>query len=243
MVAALIVGVVVGAIAIAAGSDLDQATPAVAIVGTFIQDAIFIGTAIAFASLTLRPRAWHFGLRRTRFWWAVLWAFLGLVTFYLISIFYSVVLSALGLDEEQTTLDDLGVDEGRLALVAGAVLVIVVAPIVEEIFFRGFVYKSLRSSLPIWAAALVAGVVFGLVHIFTGAIAVPLLIVFGAILCLVYERTGSLYPVIGMHALVNTLAFVVDTKEVAVSLGLGGAMLALCVLAPRFLGRTAPALP
>ena len=238
---ALVIGGLIGAIAVAAGGDLEESTPTVAIVGTLVQDVIFVGTAIAFASFTLRPRAWHFGFRRTRFWWAVLWAFVGLVTFYLVSVVYSLLLTGLGLEQEQTTLEDLGVDEGRVALVSGAILVIVVAPLVEELFFRGFLYRSLRSSLPVWAAALIAGAVFGLVHVFTGAIAVPLLAFFGIVLCLVYEQTGSLYPVIAMHALVNMLAFMIDTEEFALSLGLGAGVLAMCVLAPRFFGRGVPA--
>lgn len=237
-----IVGLIIGVIAVAAGGEVDETSPTVAIVGTFVQDVVFIGTAMAFASLTLRPRGWHFGLRRTRFWWAVLWAVVGLATFYFLSIFYSIILTGLGVNEEQSTLDDLGVDEGRLALVAGAVLVVVAAPIVEEIFFRGFFYRSLRTSLPVWAAALIGGAVFGLVHILTGAVAVPLLAIFGVILCLVYEQTGSLYPVIGMHATVNAAAFGFGTEEVWLPLGLWAAVIASCVLAPRFLWRGAPAL-
>ena len=58
-------------------------------------------------------------------------------------------------------------------------------------------------------AAPAAGVVFGLPHFSTGWSAVPSLIVLGIILAVVYEKTRSLWPVIGMHAFNNGLALIV----------------------------------
>ena len=63
--------------------------------------------------------------------------------------------------------EDLGADESTLALVAAGIVVIVVAPIAEEFFFRGFFYRALRSRLGILSAAAIDGLVFGLIH-FTG---------------------------------------------------------------------------
>ena len=50
---------------------------------------------------------------------------------------------------------------------SGAFLVVVIAPIAEEVFFRGFFYRALRTSLPIWLAVLIDGAVFGVIH-YTG---------------------------------------------------------------------------
>ena len=47
-----------------AGTDEDDAT--FTIVATLLQSAIFVGTAVLFASFTRKPRPWHFGLRRTQ---------------------------------------------------------------------------------------------------------------------------------------------------------------------------------
>ena len=57
-------------------------------------------------------------------------------------------------------------------------------------------------------AAVVCGAVIGAVHFANGLLAVPLITVFGFILCLVYERTGSLYPCIAIHSAHNTLVAV-----------------------------------
>ena len=53
-------------------------------------------------------------------------------------------------------------------------------------------FGGLRERLPRLAAALLAGLVFGGLHALTGVTAVPPLIVFGFVLALLYEKTGSI---------------------------------------------------
>ena len=57
---------------------------------------------------------------------------------------------------------------------------------------------------------------------------------FGVLQCLIYERTGSLFAVIAVHALFNTFATVSISAPGAVVVGV--AMMAACVLVPRRLG-------
>jgi uncharacterized protein len=82
--------------------------------------------------------------------------------------------------------------------------VAVSAPVVEEIFFRGLLYRSLRNRLSVLLAALVAGVLFGFVHITSYPLdTLPVKAAFGVIACLLYERTGSLLPGIALHSFVD----------------------------------------
>ncbi|HEV2791641.1 MAG TPA: type II CAAX endopeptidase family protein [Solirubrobacterales bacterium] len=85
-------------------------------------------------------------------------------------------------------------------------LIVIAAPISEELCFRGFLYGGLRERYPRLAAALLAGVVFGALHALTGITAVPPLIAFGFALCLLYEKTGSIVPGIILHMLNNSVA-------------------------------------
>lgn len=85
-------------------------------------------------------------------------------------------------------------------------LIVIAAPISEEICFRGMLFGGLRERLPRVAAALLAGLVFGGLHALTGVTAVPPLIFFGFVLALLYERTGSLWPCIFLHMLNNSVA-------------------------------------
>ncbi len=85
-------------------------------------------------------------------------------------------------------------------------LIVIAAPIAEETCFRGMLFGGLREKLPRLAAALICGLIFGALHALTGITAVPPLIVFGFLLALLYERTGSIIPGILLHMLNNTIA-------------------------------------
>jgi len=82
-----------------------------------------------------------------------------------------------------------------------AVAAVLVAPVVEEMFFRGLLYGTLKRHVrPAFAMAAV-GVLFGLVHPPTAA-QIPMCI-FGALLCYIYEKTGRLLVPIAIHLLFN----------------------------------------
>jgi membrane protease YdiL (CAAX protease family) len=96
--------------------------------------------------------------------------------------------------------------EGFGAVPFQVLLIVIAAPISEEVCFRGMLYGGLRERLPRIAAALIAGVIFGGLHALTGVSAVPPLIVFGFLLSLLYEKTGSIVPGILLHMLNNCVA-------------------------------------
>lgn len=85
-------------------------------------------------------------------------------------------------------------------------LIVLAAPISEEVCFRGMLFGGLRTRLPRLAAALVSALIFGALHAITGLSAVPPLIFFGFVLALLYERTGSIVPGILLHMLNNSAA-------------------------------------
>jgi membrane protease YdiL (CAAX protease family) len=95
---------------------------------------------------------------------------------------------------------------GTLTIVAFAFGAVVGAPVSEELLFRGLFYRALRSSLRAWPAILISSAIFGLMHWVGGD---PLVsagprAILGVFLCLLYERTGSLYPGMAMHAAINS---------------------------------------
>lgn len=111
--------------------------------------------------------------------------------------------------EQQDVTRELGFGEGRLAAdVLVGFLIVVAAPIGEEVFFRGFMYGGLRRRMPLVAATVLSGALWGLFHLPTGSWAVVLqLSVFGIVLGWLYERTGSIWPGVAVHAINNALAF------------------------------------
>jgi len=96
--------------------------------------------------------------------------------------------------------------EGFGAIPVQVLLIVVAAPVSEELCFRGMLYGGLREKMPRLAAALLAGVVFGGLHALVGVTAVPPLMLFGVILSLLYEKTGSIVPGILLHMLNNSIA-------------------------------------
>lgn len=99
----------------------------------------------------------------------------------------------------------IGVSEqSSLNIGLTAVTAVIIAPIVEEVFFRGFLYRSLRNRLPVFAAALIAGAMFGLAHAGSyPVVTLPAKAFFGFVMCLLFERTGSLLPGIAIHSFID----------------------------------------
>lgn len=238
VVALLATLLLAGIAAAALGVEPGEKQPAsFTVLATGIQDMALVAAAVFFAALVARPRAWQFGLRRTAFWPAVGWAALGLVAFYLFTLLYGALVRP---DAQQEITESLGADQGTLGLIIAGCVVMILAPLAEEVFFRGFFYAALRTRFGIAAAALVNGVIFGFVHYgFEGLdqlLILPPLIVLGVILCLVYERTGSLWPVVGMHAFNNAVAYAVQADGGwQVSVVVGPLMIGAAMLAPRLL--------
>ncbi|CAB4857962.1 unannotated protein [freshwater metagenome] len=245
--ASLACGLIVYLVAAATGVRTSPTPASVNLISTLLQDVCFIGGAMLIAAGTARPQLWHFGLRPTRLWPAVGWGALVWVGFLILTALWTVLMEqAFGITEQrQNILDDLGVRDGSTLLIATALLVCVMAPLAEEFLFRGFVFTALRSWRGIWPAAVITGIVFGGVHVLSSpAVFIVPLAIFGFGLCLLYVRTGSLYPCIAVHALNNSVAFGVTEGWSAlgvVGLAAGAfATLALILTLARRLSSPAP---
>jgi membrane protease YdiL (CAAX protease family) len=101
----------------------------------------------------------------------------------------------------------LAIDFGPVEIVLGLVLLVLAAPVAEEIFFRGFLFAGLRRRFGFWVGASISAVLFGLSHAGDGAVLVPLLFVFGVGAAYLYDRRGSLVAPIAAHAMFNVIGF------------------------------------
>jgi membrane protease YdiL (CAAX protease family) len=92
------------------------------------------------------------------------------------------------------------------AYITNAIVIAIVAPIVEELTFRGLGY-SLLARYGRWTAIILVGLTFGLAHGLVQAF--PLLAAFGAGLAYLRSRVNSVYPCMLVHGVFNAVALVV----------------------------------
>ena len=203
---ALFGALVLGVIAYAFGADFGHQPSSVQILATIVQDLCLIGSAILFARMAGRVGPGDFGLRPTPVLRAIGWAFLTWMSFVVFTAVFVKIVGANPSDDQLPK--QLGVDDSTAAMLAVAFLVAVVAPVAEEFFFRGFFFTALKNWRGLWPAAILTGLVFGAIHGSSADIAFLLpLAFFGFALCLLYEKTGSLYPGIAVHCTNNSIAF------------------------------------
>jgi membrane protease YdiL (CAAX protease family) len=90
-------------------------------------------------------------------------------------------------------------------VVVGFFAIVVVAPIVEELLFRGYLQTALTRRMKPWMAIAISSAVFGAIHF--QPLAFPILALLGAVFGYLYHRTGSLKVNIALHMANNAFAF------------------------------------
>ncbi|NJM06787.1 CPBP family intramembrane metalloprotease [Candidatus Gracilibacteria bacterium] len=86
------------------------------------------------------------------------------------------------------------------------VLIAVLAPFAEELFFRGMLYPLLRRGRAAWLAITINALLFALVHFIP--LLIPGLFIVGLLLAYLRERSASIWPSICFHMLQNSLALI-----------------------------------
>jgi CAAX protease family protein len=202
-------GLIVDVPAVALGVKITSShtPPGLELADTVVQDVGFVLAAVYCAHLGGRiVRAWQFGLRPPGAGWrsAAGLTVLLLVVFLLLSAIWSVLLNP----GKEKVLEQLGTNEAASLLVLSAGLTCVIAPICEELLFRGYIFTALRAWHGTGPAAVLTGLLFGAVHAGSApALDLAPLAMLGFGLCLLYRYTGSLYPCMAAHSLNNSLAF------------------------------------
>jgi membrane protease YdiL (CAAX protease family) len=208
LVLAALAGLIVDIPAVVLGATISSShtSPGLELADTVVQDVAFVLTVVLFARLGGRKvHSWQFGLRPTPARRAAGLVVLTILAFLAFSVIWALILEV---STKEKLLEQLGANETALLLALSALLTTVIAPICEEMLFRGYIFAALSKWKGWLPAAVLTGILFGLVHI-GSAPAVDLipLGVLGFMLCMIYRRTGSLYPCIATHSLNNSIAF------------------------------------
>ncbi|EPF36397.1 CPBP family intramembrane glutamic endopeptidase [Treponema denticola] len=86
---------------------------------------------------------------------------------------------------------------------------LIIAPIYEELIFRGVIYDDTKKLFNVKIAALVSSILFGLMHFNGGYLQVTVAMLDGLLLAYCYEKTQSLYACILLHSLNNFMSVVI----------------------------------
>jgi membrane protease YdiL (CAAX protease family) len=172
---------------------------------TAVFAAIVYAVVLGLLLLIARGDTGLFALRPPRSWArALAWAF---VVFVLILLIGAALDPFLDAGEEQGLTPSSWDPDRAAPFFANAVVIAGLAPVVEELTYRGLGFSLLR---PYGTASAIIGVglAFGLAH---GLIeALPILSLFGIGLAWLRERTDSVYPPILLHAVFNGFALAVS---------------------------------
>jgi membrane protease YdiL (CAAX protease family) len=108
----------------------------------------------------------------------------------------------------------------RYEYILAFVTLVVIAPVAEEILFRGYLFGKLLKHVPVWVAVLLTSAVFAAIH---GAWNVAIdVFALSIVLCIVRLLSKSLWPAILLHMIKNGIAFYLLFINPAILNTLGG---------------------
>lgn len=114
---------------------------------------------------------------------------------------YQAFIESLGVEMVQDTVELFQKTEDIGVLILMAFTAVIIAPLCEEVVFRGYLYPVLKKFNGPWIGALVSALIFSAAHSSMAAL-LPLFI-FGVLLVYLYEWTGSIWAPIAAHFLFN----------------------------------------
>jgi membrane protease YdiL (CAAX protease family) len=197
---------------IAGGSDIDNDKAALAVLlGANLLLELFLLVAVALFTVRKYKVSWAaVGLRLPERggWWLPL-AMLGgaLMVIWV----YFAVIAALGA-EPSSNIPDEAFDSVPLIVLVG-ILSLALAPVMEETFFRGFLFGGLRGRWGVFFAALSTGFLFSLAHV-DPLLYIPFTAV-GMIFAWGYVYSGSILASMIAHLLFNAISFGLAVSGVA----------------------------
>ena len=138
-------------------------------------------------------------------WRFIGWALAGLVVYFALSVAISMVASIFWKIDFNEAQDVGFASPAGLELIWVFLGLVILPPLAEEVLFRGFIFKGIRSRLSFVPTALIVSLLFALAH---GQLNVGLdVFALSLVLCYLREKSNSLWPGILLHALKNAVAF------------------------------------
>jgi CAAX protease family protein len=201
-----------GGLAYALVGAREGAAPERIVVGAVVLDLVFLGSMLLWLRTVHSTAIRAIGLR-WRMRTALLGVAAGLGLYLLTAVILGEILQRIYTRSVGHPVEAPDQMPGGLhgpGLVLFVILAVVIAPIVEEFYFRGILYRSLRDPYGVAAGIVGSALLFGLVHYQPGPLADAVLlqsvmVVTGVGLAVIYERAGNLVANIAAHMAFNVV--------------------------------------
>lgn len=118
------------------------------------------------------------------------------------SVIIVLITSFLGNSIDNSKTDTFQQDVTTFTFLITFISAAIISPIYEEIFYRGFIYRWLRTRVGLIWAILLSSTIFTAIHIPTYN-AMPVNFFSGIIFALTYEKTNSIWPAVIVHGSTN----------------------------------------
>lgn len=147
------------------------------------------------------------GMQRLPSWMDFVWVPAGAIVYLILTAIVTTVamsyLTFVDYDQVQETgFTNMG---AQTEYVLAFIMLVVIAPIAEELLFRGYLFGKLRKYAPLWISIFITSALFALVH-FAWNVGLDVFAL-SIVLCLLRVISGSLWPSIMLHMLKNGVAF------------------------------------
>ena len=176
--------------------------------GFLIQWLIILGPLLGFTYWKHKLRHEDFGITKVGIWITIkeiikaYLLFLGLSFLIGILVLYY-DLKIPGYQIQESILPLFG--ESNLDMIIAGIIIILAAPIFEEIFFRGFLLRTLSDKLGIFLGSILSAALFAIAH-FPWQSVIPIFIL-GVIINSIVLKTKSIIPAIAFHIFNNAIVF------------------------------------
>lgn len=194
-----------------AGVDIETAVNSI-VLNTVIAAIVYIlslaiVTGIPWLVNKRRTTPQDVGLTRVPSWMDILLAPAGFVVYFIISSLIMLTVTQLipGFNTDQAQETGFENISQRYEYILAFITLVIIAPIAEEILFRGYLYGKLKKHAPVWVSVLATSVLFGVIH---GQWNVGLdVFALSLVLCSLREVTGNIWAGMILHMLKNGVAF------------------------------------
>ena len=174
---------------------------------SFITQVVMLGSVWFIAIHRKQTNVSSLGIKKPELHLLLRFVPFGILLTLLVPIVYALTKAIFNIENFQPSTLPEAITENQESLLIFGFMAIFIAPVVEEIFFRGFVYPSLANRYGVIVSAIITSCLFGLAHIVAANAIIAFFI--GLILVYVYHQTTNLLTPILVHSAFNLISVII----------------------------------